>query len=274
MSAFLTDFRAELRSVVPMMFWAILAIFLVLTGPFGTYAAFSFWQRWLVVLPFMAVLVPLCTTIRVVAFSLLPLGSYRLSALVAAGLACALVAPLSQSLLLFLTSGAQASHPSLTELMLLVASLSVGLSSMRQMVEPAWFSEVPVQGDAAESSAGGLVEAFVQPPENVPLAPQPRLLQRLEPEARGDLWAISVRDHYVDIQTSAGVSSILLRFGDAMAEAAAVDGAQLHRSHWVAWAAVAAVERDAGKLFVRLKHGARVPVSKNHRAKLEARGLL
>lgn len=272
MSAFLADFRAELRSVVPMMFWAILAIFLVLTGPFGTYAAFSFWQRWLVVLPFMAVLVPLCTAIRVVSFSLLPLGSYRLSALVAAGLACALVAPLSQSLLLLLTPGAQASHPSLTELMLLVASLSVGLSSMRQMVEPAWFAEVPVPVGFADMGAGGLPELVVEPPEDRP--PPPRLLQRLEPAARGDLWAISVRDHYVDIQTSAGVSSILLRFGDAMAEAAAVDGAQLHRSHWVAWAAVAAVERDGAKLFVRLKHGARVPVSKNHRAKLEARGLI
>lgn len=261
MSAFLADFKAELRSVEPLVFWALVAVFLVLTGPFGTYAAFSFWQRWLVVLPFMACVAVVCTTIRVIAFRRLPQRSFRASALVAAVLSCIVVAPASQELLLVLTPDAKAAHPSLPELLLLVASLSFALSfalsSMRQMAEPAWFAEMP---DPA------LPEPAPEPPV--------RLLQRLEPELRGDLWAISVRDHYVDIQTSLGVSSILLRFGDAMAEADAVEGAQLHRSHWVAWAAVEAVERDGAKLFVRLKHGARVPVSKNHRAKLEARGLL
>lgn len=257
MSAFLADFKAELRSVEPLVFWALIVVILVLTGPFGTYAAFSFWQRWLVVVPLMACVAVVCTTIRVIAFRRLPQRSFRASALVAAALSCIVVAPASQQLLLALTPDAKASHPSLSELSLLVASLSFALSSMRQMAEPAWFAEMPE----------------LAPPETAP-EPPVRLLQRLEPGRRGDLWAISVRDHYVDIQTSLGVSSILLRFGDAMAEADGVDGAQMHRSHWVAWAAVETVERDGAKLFVRLKHGARVPVSKNHRAKLEARGLL
>lgn len=262
MSAFLADFKAELRSVEPLVFWALVAVFLVLTGPFGTYAAFSFWQRWLVVLPFMAGVAVVCTTIRVIAFRRLPQRSFRASALVAAVLSCLIVAPASQQLLLVLTPDAKAAHPSLPELFLLVASLSFALSSVRQLAEPAWFAEMP---DPALPDPA-LPNPATEPPV--------RLLQRLEPDLRGDLWAISVRDHYVDIQTSLGTSSILLRFGDAMAEADAVEGAQLHRSHWVAWAAVEAVERDGAKLFVRLKHGVRVPVSKNHRGKLEGRGLL
>ncbi|EKD61861.1 MAG: response regulator receiver protein [uncultured bacterium] len=257
MSAFLADFKAELSSVEPLVFWVLVTWFLVLTGPFGTYAAFSFWQRWLVVLPFMACVGLVCTTIRVISFRRLPLRSFRMSALVAAVLSCIVVAPASQQLLLVLTPDAKPSHPSLPELVLLVASLSFAMSSVRQLAEPMWFADMP--------------QSLLPEPVT---EPQVRLLQRLEPDLRGDLWAISVRDHYVDIQTSLGASSILLRFGDAMAEADAVEGAQLHRSHWVAWAAVDAVERDGAKLFVRLKHGARVPVSKNHRVKLEARGLI
>ena len=274
MSAFLADFKAELRSVEPLILWVLVAVILVLTGPFGTYAAFSFWQRWLVVLPFMACVGVVCTTIRVIAFRRLPQRSFRLSALVAAVLSCLVVAPASQQLLLVLTPDAKASHPSLAELVLLVASLSFALSSMRQLAEPAWFAEMPDPAlpDPALPDSALPDSALAEP--TLPGAVPVRLLQRLEPHLRGDLWAISVRDHYVDIQTNLGASSILLRFGDAMAEADAVEGAQLHRSHWVAWAAVEAVERDGPKLFVRLKHGARVPVSRNHRAKLEARGLL
>ncbi|MEM6374550.1 MAG: hypothetical protein AAF727_17510, partial [Pseudomonadota bacterium] len=47
---------------------------------------------------------------------------------------------------------------------------------------------------------------------------QPRLLNRLPAEQRGALIRISVRDHYVDIVTVQGVTSLLMRFSDAMAE--------------------------------------------------------
>ena len=265
MSAFLKDFKAELRAVEPPILWALVAVFVVLTGPFGTYVAFSCWQRWLVVLSFMACVAVVCTTIRVISFRSLPQRSFRSSAMVAAVLSCLVVAPASQQLLMLLAPDAKASHPSLPELVLLVASLSFTMSAIRLMVHPDWFAETPEPV---------LPELAPEPAPEPVAEPSVRLLQRLGPGSRGELWAISVRDHYVDIQTSLGASSILLRFGDAMAEADAVEGAQLHRSHWVAWAAVEAVERDGAKLFVRLKHGARVPVSKNHRAKLEARGLL
>ena len=104
-------------------------------------------------------------------------------------------------------------------------------------------------------------------------APEPRLVQRLDPGLRGPILSISVRDHYVDVMTGHGTASLLMRFGDAIAEAG-VAGAQVHRSHWVAWDAIDTVEREGAKLFLRLKPGMRVPVSKNHRDKLELRGLI
>ncbi len=51
------------------------------------------------------------------------------------------------------------------------------------------------------------------------VAVPPRLFQRIAPEAHGDLISISVRDHYVDVVTSAGQASLLMRLSDAMAEA-------------------------------------------------------
>jgi hypothetical protein len=82
---------------------------------------------------------------------------------------------------------------------------------------------------------------------------EPRLLRRLDPE------------------TSRGKTSLLMRFSDAMDEVDARLGGQVHRSHWVAWSAVTTVCREGGKLALQLKSGQQIPVSRNHRAKVDAR---
>lgn len=105
-------------------------------------------------------------------------------------------------------------------------------------------------------------------------ATAPRLLQRIDAALHGPLFSISVRDHYVDVRTGAGQASLLMRFSDAVAETEGVEGAQVHRSHWVAWEAVEAVERQGGNLCLRMADGAAIPVSRNHREKLEERGLI
>ena len=102
----------------------------------------------------------------------------------------------------------------------------------------------------------------------------PRLLQRIEEERRGLLLSISVRDHYVDVRTARGQASLLMRLSDAIAETEGVDGARVHRSHWVAWQAVEGVDRRGDNLVLRLVDGAAIPVSRNHREKLEERGLI
>jgi DNA-binding LytR/AlgR family response regulator len=83
---------------------------------------------------------------------------------------------------------------------------------------------------------------------------------------------VSVRDHYVDVLTDKGKASLLMRFSDAIAETSPEPGARVHRSYWVAWAAVAATERSGATLRLRLTDGTLVPVSRAQRATVEARG--
>lgn len=258
MSAFIVEFWSELRARVPMTFWAVVTMFIVTTGPFGTYAATSALQRLVLVLPLIVVICIIGTAVRTAVFQLLPAASFRVTAFVTAALACLFMVPTVRMMMSLLLPQTAAAHPSLIELTLLVGSLSLGLTLWRRTVDPSRYARALPAEVAAEPP----------PPAHS------RLLQRIEPELRGELVKISVRDHYVDVQTSAGLSSLLLRFGDAMSEAGPVEGDQVHRSHWVAWSAVDAVERDGAKLFLRLKHGEKVPVSKNHREKLEQRGLV
>jgi len=103
---------------------------------------------------------------------------------------------------------------------------------------------------------------------------QPRLLQRIDAALHAPLVSISVRNHYVEVRTAVGQASLLMRLSDAIAETEGVDGAQVHRSHWVAWDQVLGVDRRGGNLMLRMAHGEAIPVSRNHREKLEERGLL
>ncbi|MDZ4311312.1 MAG: LytTR family DNA-binding domain-containing protein [Cypionkella sp.] len=245
-------------------FWAGLILFVAMTGPFGTYASYSFGQRLLAVAPLLLAIMLVGVLIRALVFSTLPPWRFRSASVLNAGLASLIIAPVLDQFLQQIPPTDTVSYPSMGELLLLVFSLSLGFSSLRSTIAPELYRR------SATS------EAVPEPePQPEPEAPRmPRLLQRLDVAAPGDLWSISVRDHYVDVQTSCGVTSLLMRLSDAMAETDPVEGAQIHRSHWVAWAALHRVEREGAKLFVVLAGGNRLPVSKNHRDKLAARGLL
>jgi len=52
------------------------------------------------------------------------------------------------------------------------------------------------------------------------------------------------------------------RFGDALQELGGLEGLQVHRSWWVARAAIAAVERDGQRMSLTLSTGLVVPVSR------------
>lgn len=90
----------------------------------------------------------------------------------------------------------------------------------------------------------------------------PALLQRLPRQQRGRLLHIAVSDHYVDVTTDRGTTLVLMRFSDAIREAAPEPGLQVHRSHWVALSAVRRSLRHEGKLSLELENGRLVPVSR------------
>lgn len=103
---------------------------------------------------------------------------------------------------------------------------------------------------------------------------QPRLARRLPDDFAGEVLRITVRDHFVDVVTTAGTHSIRLRFADAVEETEPLEGFCTHRSHWVARRAVEGVEREDGRISLRLKNGDMVPVSRGFRPALEEAGLI
>jgi DNA-binding LytR/AlgR family response regulator len=96
------------------------------------------------------------------------------------------------------------------------------------------------------------------------VAPVPPILDRLAEDQRGEVWAMSGSDHYVEILTSLGKSSVLLRFSDALREVEPIPGQRIHRSHWVSDDAVVTLRHEGKRLFVQLKTGDELPVSRTY----------
>lgn len=102
----------------------------------------------------------------------------------------------------------------------------------------------------------------------------PPILSRLPMEKRGALVAISVEDHYVRIRTDKGEEMILMRLADAIKEVGQTPGLQVHRSHWVATAAVTSAKRTGDRAILTMSHGADIPVSRTYIPAIKEAGLL
>lgn len=96
-----------------------------------------------------------------------------------------------------------------------------------------------------------------------PNATPVRFIARFPPKLKGALlYAVSAEDHYLRLHTSKGSDLILMRLSDAIVELEGLEGAQTHRSWWVARDAVESVQRDGDRIMLRLKDGAEAPVSR------------
>ncbi|HYE51517.1 MAG TPA: LytTR family DNA-binding domain-containing protein [Azospirillaceae bacterium] len=104
--------------------------------------------------------------------------------------------------------------------------------------------------------------------------PLPAFHRRIPAHLGTELLALEMEDHYLRIHTAAGSDLVLCRLSDALAELEGADGLQVHRSFWVARAAVASAARDGGRLLLRLSNGLEVPVSRTHQPALRAAGWL
>lgn len=124
-------------------------------------------------------------------------------------------------------------------------------------------SEVPA-ASAAQASAQ-------QPALGETAKSPPRILDRLNPQNRGQLLRLSSQDHYTQVVTSRGKELILLRFSDALMETDGAAGCQIHRSHWVADAHVREVKRINGKLVIITQDDSELPVSRANEPAIRAR---
>lgn len=121
------------------------------------------------------------------------------------------------------------------------------------------------------SAARRMAAIVAAPPE--PPAESP-FLRRIPPRLGTGLLSLSAEDHYVRVTTHAGSDLVLCRLSDAVAELAPGLGERVHRSWWVAKAAVASVERQNGKISLALVNGETVPVSQSYVPALKSAGWL
>ncbi|MNS91056.1 LytTr DNA-binding domain protein [compost metagenome] len=117
------------------------------------------------------------------------------------------------------------------------------------------------------------VETHASPPGAAPA----RFLERLPTKLRGArLIAIQSEDHYLRLHTDRGSDLILMRLSDALNELEGLEGAQTHRSWWVARDAVASVARGDGRAALTLDGGADrdliAPVSRRYARALREAG--
>ncbi|NJC40465.1 DNA-binding LytR/AlgR family response regulator [Brevundimonas alba] len=100
-----------------------------------------------------------------------------------------------------------------------------------------------------------------------------RFLDRLPFKLRGGtLHAVESEDHYLRIHTDRGSDLILMRLSDALAELEGLEGAQTHRSWWVARDAVRGVTRGDGRATLTLEGGVEAPVSRRYAKALRDAG--
>lgn len=106
-----------------------------------------------------------------------------------------------------------------------------------------------------------------------PGGPASRFPDRLPPPLRGAaVRAVQAEDHYLRIHTDRGSDLILMRLSDALDELEGLEGAQTHRSWWVARDAVRDVARGDGRATLTLEGGITAPVSRRYAKALRDAG--
>jgi hypothetical protein len=167
-------------------------------------------------------------------------------------------------------------------------TVAVWLVTMEALSEPLRFARLPAFWlpvlviMAAMAAINLLIDrrplkthAEVVPGGGATGAQRAPIIARLRPRLRAaDIHAAQAEDHYVHVFTSAGSDLVLMRFSDALDELRGIEGAQVHRSWWVARGAVNGSWREHGKLCLVLTGGTRAPVSRTYARALRHEGWL
>ena len=110
-----------------------------------------------------------------------------------------------------------------------------------------------------------------RPPQ--PDAPPVRFKERLPPRLKdAEIYAVQAEDHYLRVHTSRGADLILMRLSDAVVELDGLEGAQTHRSWWVARKAVRGARRLHARAILVLPGDIQAPVSRTFARALRTEG--
>ena len=87
-----------------------------------------------------------------------------------------------------------------------------------------------------------------------------------------DILALQSEDHYLRVHTNRGDALILMRLSDAIAAVERLEGAQTHRSWWVARAAIHHAEKSGGRAVLTLTCEVEAPVSRSFYPEIRDKG--
>jgi len=97
-------------------------------------------------------------------------------------------------------------------------------------------------------------------------------LRRRPDGVQGVIRYMQMQDHYLHVHTDQGDGLILARMSDAVADLKGLDGQQVHKSWWVAQAAIEEITYKNRKRTILLKDGTQVPVGRSFEPALRAVG--
>jgi len=118
-------------------------------------------------------------------------------------------------------------------------------------------------------AARGRAAPATTPPAGAAVtAPAARLIVGGESFDAADLISVSADEHFLRIVTASRTRFLRGRIADVEAQLPPEIGLRVHRSHWVAAAAVAGLERAEGGLRLVLGGGARIPVARGRQQRV------
>ena len=246
---------APLISRRTLLIWGVSSVLVATAGPLGTYETLSFGLRllyWSLVIVLSGILAHLC---KQMVHRFVDPHRTVLSDVAMVVLMMAVFTPVLWLLTNVVIYPGVGHSPDFARLLMFVAIVTAAICVIRRVLpgfEPAGYLEVAGVGQFAP----------------------PRLARRLPRDFNGTILRLTGRDHFVDVVSSEGSCTIRLRFGDAIDEMDTVTGFCTHRSHWVARRAIADVQRNNGRIHLRLVNGDLVPVSRKFKPELEAAGVL
>ncbi len=249
------DTYAPLFTRLNALILLLVALAAAIAGPFGTYETQTFWLRciyWFLVSGVSLLVGHGCRTL---VDTLVPLENPFKSDLLMVALMVVVFTPVLWVITHSVLNHEADGGPTLGMLSFYVATITAGICITRRLLPG--FEPVGYFGSrfAAEKD-------------------QPRLMRRLSPEFSGPVIRLTVRDHFVDVVSASATETIRMRFADAIDEMDTVVGHCTHRSHWVVETAIVGVERNSGRIHVKLVNGDLVPVSRKYRPGLEEAGLV
>ncbi len=269
--------KKRLLSPITILGWSVSSLILAVMGPFNTYVVQSFEGRLLFWSSVILLGTALATVIQILIRKAFPKWHLITMTVVAWG-----IFSVAHWLLVLIIVNKVYGHlelPPYSLIFLIVAGVGATIFTTVYLVSPETLLHDGLSPDEGGQNSQPPPSPSgpepVQPaPSVAPMPPANPFLAQLGPDAGEKLIRLAMRDHYIEVYTEVGQKLVHMRFGDAVSQLDAHNGAQVHRSHWISFDEIKEVVKEGDKLYFRMSDDALVPISRSRKPELKKRGLI